>query len=340
MDYNLMLENAKKNIGKYCKVCPECNGIACRGKIPGVGGKGTGLGFIRNYEDLKKIKLNMDTIYSPKEPDTSCELFGHKFRLPVFAAPVGGVQLHYSDLYNDMTYSDAIVKGAKMSGVMAFTGDGVKDDVFAGTLNAIKNNGGMGIATIKPWSKKEVMEKIKLAEEAGAIGIAMDIDAAGLSILAAQGKPVSPMNVDDIRDIVASTKLPFVLKGIMTVAGALKAVEAGVYGIIVSNHGGRVLDETPSSAEVLEKIVKAVDGRIKVLVDGGFRSGVDVFKGLALGADAVLIARPYAIAVYGQDYEGVMAYTDKLHGELINAMIMTGANDLSEITRDKVISPF
>lgn len=340
MDYKDVIENAKKNIGLYCKVCPECNGIACRGKIPGVGGKSTGIGFIRNYEDIRKVKLNMDTFYDFKGVDTKCELFGREFDMPVFAAPVGGVQLHYSELYNDLTYSETIVKGCMDAGTLAFTGDGVNDDVFKGTLEAIRRCGGTGIATIKPWSKEEVLLKIKMAEKAGALAVAMDIDAAGLSILAAQGKPVSPMGIDTIKEFVNSTKLPFIIKGVMTKKAAIRAVEAGVYGIVVSNHGGRVFDETPSSMEVLEEIVEAIDGKIKVLIDGGFRSGLDVFKALALGADGVLIARTYAIAVYGGGVDGVIAYTNKIKAELENTMIMTGASRISDIDADKVRSPF
>ena len=77
----------------------------------------------------------------------------------------------------------------------------------------------------------------------------------------------------------------------MTPRGAEKALKAGVQGIVVSNHGGRVLDQCPASAEVLPSIVKAVRGQMKVFVDGGIRTGIDVFKALAMGADAVLIAR-------------------------------------------------
>ena len=84
----------------------------------------------------------------------------------------------------------------------------------------------------------------------------------------------------------------------MTPKAALKAKEAGADAIIVSNHGGRVLDQCPATAEGLESIVDSVKGSLKILVDGGIRSGVDVFKALALGADGVLIARPFVTAVY------------------------------------------
>ena len=122
----------------------------------------------------------------------------------------------------------------------------------------------------------------------------------------------------------------------MTVKGAMKAMEAGAAAIVVSNHGGRVLDECPATAEVLEEIVKAVDGKMKILVDGGIRSGVDVFKALALGADGVLICRPFVTALYGGAEEGVKAYIEKIGAELMDTMAMCGAASLKEITRDMV----
>ena len=134
-------------------------------------------------------------------------------------------------------------------------------------------------------------------------------------------------------------KHAFIVKGIMTVKGALKAKEAGASAIIVSNHGGRVLDQCPATAEVLESIVKALEGSgIKILVDGGIRSGTDVFKALALGADGVLIARPFVTAVYGGKADGVRAYIDKIGTELEDTMKMCGVSSLDEITRDCVMT--
>lgn len=336
MNYTDVLREAKQNMGTLCKVCPVCNGIACRGAIPGPGGKGLGLGFIRNYDDLRKIQLEMDTLYQDEPIDTTWELFGKTMKYPFFAAPIGGVNLHYGELYNDLTYSEAIVKGCQQAGILGFTGDGVKDEVYQGAVEAIRRAGGFGIPTIKPWSVPEIIEKGLMAKRAGALGIAMDIDAAGLSILAAQGKPVSPLSVEQIQEVVRAVNLPLILKGIMTVKGAVKALEAGASGIVVSNHGGRVLDETPSGVAVLEEIARTVGDQLTVFVDGGFRSGLDVFKALALGADAVLIGRPYAISVYGGGAEGVACYTEKIGSELKEAMRMTGVGRLEEIDRCKV----
>ena len=116
----------------------------------------------------------------------------------------------------------------------------------------------------------------------------------------------------------------------------MKALEAGASGIVVSNHGGRVLDQCPATAEVLAEIVDAVDGRMKIFVDGGLRHGVDIFKALALGADAVLVCRPFVSAVYGGGAEGVHALVRKLGAELADTMEMCGAASLRDISRDMI----
>ena len=164
----------------------------------------------------------------------------------------------------------------------------------------------------------------------------MDIDAAGLPFLQNLMPPAGSKSIEELRAIAESVDVPFIVKGIMTVKGALKAKEAGAAAIVVSNHGGRVLDQCPATAEVLEEIALAVGGSMKILVDGGIRSGSDVFKALALGADAAIIARPFVTAVYGGGDEGVKAYIDKIGGELADTMAMCGVSSLSEITRDCV----
>lgn len=339
MQYVDVLASARETIGKKCRVCKECNGIVCRGEIPGVGGKDTGEGFSINYAKLKEIKINMDTIYDFNGVDTSIELFGKQFAYPVFAAPIGGLNLHYSDVLNDETYSRAIVDGCRQAGTAGFTGDGVKDEFYDRPLKVIQEAAGWGIPTIKPWKKDEILRKVKQAEQAGALAVAMDVDAAGLAILAAAGKPVSPKSVEELKEIIGSTKLPFIIKGVMTVKGALKALEAGAYGIVVSNHGGRVLDQTPATVEVLPEISKAVKGKLKIFIDGGIRTGIDVVKVLALGADAVLIGRPYAVAAYGGGADAVKLYTEKIGKELHDTMIMVGCSTLSDINEDVIFNP-
>ena len=175
-----------------------------------------------------------------------------------------------------------------------------------------------------------------LAKEADPFAIAMDIDAAGLPFLKNLTPPAGSKTVAELREIAAIAEKPFILKGIMTVAGAKKALEAGASGIVVSNHGGRVLDQCPSTAEVLPAIVDAVGGQMTILVDGGIRTGMDVFKALALGADGVIIARPFVNMVYGGGAEGIQVYVDKLKAELEDAMAMCGAHSLADINRSMI----
>jgi len=128
------------------------------------------------------------------------------------------------------------------------------------------------------------------------------------------------------------------VKGIMTVDEALACVEAGVDAIVVSNHGGRAMDHTPGTAEVLPFIAKAVQGRLVVMVDGGVRTGTDVLKMLALGAEFVLVGRPVIIGAVGGGAEGVKMVMNRIADELRTAMILTGTSDVRSVS-SRVIYP-
>ena len=335
MTYQQVIQQARGQMGP-CKACPVCDGKGCRGTIPGPGAKGIGDTAIRNYNAWQAIRLNMDTICASGQPDTRCSLLGQQFSLPVFAGPVGAVQLHYGQKYNDIDYNDILVPACREAGILAFTGDGADPAVMVAACGAVKQCGGFGIPTVKPWDAATIVEKMALVRDARALAVAMDIDAAGLPFLKNHVPPAGSKTVAELREIIAAAGVPFLIKGIMTVCGAQKALEAGAAGIVVSNHGGRVLDGTPATAEVLPEIAAAVGGRALVLVDGGIRTGLDVFRALALGADAVLIARPFVTAVYGAGADGVRAYVAQLQAELADAMSMCGARSLADISRDMV----
>lgn len=336
MTYQEVLAQARTCSGPYCKACPVCNGLACKNTIPGPGAKGIGTGFIRNYQKWQELCVNMDTICENRPVDTSLELFGKRVSIPVFAAPMGAMQLHYGDKYDDLAYNDILVSACAKAGIAAFTGDGTNPAVMEGAAEALRKSGGCGVPTIKPWNMETIREKMDLVKAADPFAIAMDIDAAGLPFLKNLTPPAGSKTVEELRAITAMAGKPFILKGIMTVAGARKALEAGASGIVVSNHGGRVLDQCPSTAEVLPAIVDAVGGKMTVLVDGGIRTGMDVFKALALGADGVLIGRPFVTMVYGGGAEGVGVYVAKLKAELEDTMAMCGAHSLSDIKRSMI----
>ena len=336
MTYEEVLANARPEMGKYCKACPVCDGRACKNQIPGPGAKGNGDVAIRNYAKWQEIRVNMDTLGETKKPSTTFKLWGKEFKYPIFAGPVGAVNLHYGEKYNDATYNDVMVSACANAGILAMTGDGVNAEVLKNSVAAIKNAGGLGIPTIKPWDNETVKGKIQMANEAGVFAIAMDVDAAGLPFLKNANPPAGKKSVEELHKIVKMCNAPFIVKGVMTVRGALKAEAAGADAIVVSNHGGRVLDGCPATAEVLEEIVQAVKGKMKVFVDGGIRNGVDVFKALALGADGVIVCRPFVTAVYGGAEEGIETLINKIGTELEDTMYMCGADSLKGITRDMV----
>ena len=336
MTYQEILDRSREQIGPYCKSCKICNGLTCKNTIPGPGAKGLGTGFIRNYQKWQELCVNMDTICENGPADTTFDFFGHRLVLPVMAGPVGAMQLHYGDRYNDMEYNDLLVSACAKAGILAFTGDGTNPAVMEGASKAIAANHGAGVTTVKPWNKEELFRKLDMAKASGAWAIAMDIDAAGLPFLKNLTPPAGSKTVEELKEIADYAQVPFILKGIMTVRGAEKAVKAGAKAIVVSNHGGRVLDQCPATAEVLPEIVEAVGKDVMVLVDGGIRTGMDVFKALALGAKGVLIARPFVNMVYGGGLEGPAALVAKLKAELEDTMLMCGAHSLAEIDRSMV----
>lgn len=339
MTYSEALENAKIRDSK-CKACEICNGRACRNRIPGPGAKGVGDTAMRNYDKWQEVRVNMDTICENVEPDTRLRIFGKEFDFPFFAGPVGAVAQHYCDKYDDATYNDVLVRACKENGIAAFTGDGLNSAVMVSACKAIEAAGGVGVPTIKPWNMELIREKLLLCRKANCFAIAMDIDAAGLPFLKNMTPPAGSKTVSELAEIAKIAGVPFIVKGIMTVRGALKAKAAGAAAIVVSNHGGRVLDQCPATAEVLVDIADALKGSgVKIFVDGGIRSGVDVFKALAMGADAATIARPFVSAVYGGAEKGVKAYVEKIGAELKDTMSMCGAKDLSSISRDMIRLP-
>ena len=338
---NTIKQLARERMKGHCRVCPVCDGRACSGEVPGMGGLGTGSSFRANIEALSRVKLAMRCLHTAAQPDTSTEVLGLKLALPVMAAPIGGVAFNMGDAsqnpVDEAAYAEAVICGSKEAGIIGCGGDGVGAIIPDSAFAAIRKAEGWGIPYIKPWEGDFLWDRLESAAATGCPVVGMDVDAAGLVTLRLQGRPVAPKSPAELAEIakfVHDRGAKFMIKGVMTAADARIAIEAGVDAIVVSNHGGRVLDGTPGGADVLPGIVDAVAGSIPVLVDGGIRSGTDVLKCLALGAKAVLIGRPFSVAAVGGQTEGVTKYVAQIKGQLTSAMALTGCADVASISRD------
>ena len=167
-----------------CRNCKECNGIACRGEIPGLGGKGSGSTFIRNVEMLKHIKIKMNLVADEKKVDTSSYLFDKKVDLPVYIAPVAGIRNMYGVDIDDLDYCKITLNAAKKMHAMAFVGDGMNyEEYFIKPAKIINDLDGYGILTMKPWVKKGIDIRLNAIKDYKYFAMASDIDAAGLPIL-------------------------------------------------------------------------------------------------------------------------------------------------------------
>lgn len=338
---------ARKILNPSCHVCKVCNGVACAGRFTNsleFGAKGNNGGFIAAVKGLADIRIELDPIHDDYMPDTSCSFFGHNFDLPVFASPIAKILTDYtfdSPFFNNNgKYADALIKGCYEAGGMAWLGDNKEPGYFPGQIPPIQDVGGCAVPTIKPWADREQFwKRVEWCQEVGAMAIATDLDAIGLGYQysGTKNEGVCSRTVEELKEIVQRIQVPVVIKGIMSVKAAVKCKEAGAYGILISNHGGNVVENSLAPCDVIADIRKAVGEEMKVFADGGVRSGEDVFKMLALGADAVGIGRPYVVSVYGGAQDGAYIYTQKIYYELQNIMRLTNCRTLADITADKLI---
>ncbi|MFX1556912.1 MAG: alpha-hydroxy-acid oxidizing protein [Promethearchaeota archaeon] len=350
MSKNLTLpevrEKAREKLKGICGVYRICDGLDTRlcqgqsyGRALGIGGIGSGASFYNNVMALKKLHLKMRLIGKDFTPDTRYNFFGTELKMPIMAASVAGVNSFGGEsIITEKEFCRAAVLGCKAAGTLGWRGDTYTyslQDSYG--IDAIAEANGIGVKIVKPREQEIIKEFFKKAEEAGAIAVGVDIDGCGSYMMAKYNKPVYRKSIEDLKELKSSTKLPFIVKGIMSVEDALDSVESGASAIVVSNHGGRVLDHTVGTAEILSKIVESVNGKIKIFVDGGVRTGYDVLKMLALGAESVLIGRDIIRAAVGAGIEGVKVHMEYLQKALAKAMKMTNCKSLKEIS-SKIIS--
>jgi len=325
MDSKSIRSEARKKLIEYCRVCSVCDGRICAGEVPGMGGIGTGASFMENIRALATVKLNLSAVHDVLSPDTTGSFFGQKLETPIMIAPMVCTPGNVGTGLTEIEMITALMKGAHLAGSLGWLGGRPE------WVDPMRNDGG-SVVIIKPHlDHDKIYKAFTKAEQNGAVAVGIDVDGAGLITMKLQGQPVGPKTMKQLVELSQASKLPFIVKGIMTVADAVKCAEAGVGAIVVSNHGGRVLDHTCGTADTLPLIAKELKGKITILVDGGVRSGVDALKMLALGADGVLIGRPLIAGACGGGAEGVAFLINRYTTELYTAMILTGCANLQQI---------
>lgn len=258
--------------------------------------------------------------------DTKTTLFGEAFSSPVLTPA-------FSHLGNyggrELTGLEEYSLAAKECNILNFCGM-MENDMF----KKIVDTGAKTVRIVKPYADNgKVRDQLKFAEEAGAFGVGMDIDhifgTTGYDIVI--GEEMSYQTTEMLCSYVESTKLPFIVKGVLSVADAVKCAEIGVSGIIVSHHHGRLPYAVPPMM-ILPKIRKALEGsKVTIMVDCGIASGTDVYKALALGADAAAVGRSMLPMLEKQGTQGVVKFIHDVENELRFAMSSTGASAVSDI---------
>lgn len=273
----------------------------------------------REYFD----SIVMETRYIDSElPNTKMKLWGEEFDTPIMTAALS----HLHNICDDAMTEFA--EGAKLANAVNFVGMGEDDE-----LEAMLEKGAKTIKIVKPHENNEtVIAKLTHAAAHGAFAVGMDIDHSynargGYDVVC--GLPMKPKSLEEMKEFVSATDLPFVVKGVLSVQDAVKSVEAGAKGIIVSHHHG-IMPYSIPPLMALPKIKEAVGDSVKIFVDCGIESGVDVFKCLALGADAVCVGR----ALMDPLKDGAKGVADKIvdmNNELASIMARTGIKSLAKM---------
>lgn len=321
------------------------------------GGAADELSLRWNHEAYERIRLRNRVLVDISQLDTRTTLFGRTHAFPLLLAPTA---------YHKLAHPEgeiATVKGAGLADVtmvVSTSANTTLEDIAAAAARPlwfqlyVNPDRGFALDLVRR-AEAARYEALVITVDQQVLGIrnretragftlppGMDrANLRGLEIAGGGQRPTESsvysalldptLSWKDIAGFRAATKMPVILKGILSADDAARAVEVGASAIIVSNHGGRVLDTVPPTIEALPEVVAKVGGRIPVLVDGGIRRGTDILKALALGASAVLIGRPYlyGLAVGGAD--GVAKVVNLLRRELEMAMALTGRTSIKAI---------
>ena len=256
-------------------------------------------------------------------PDTGMELFGHVFSTPIMTAA-------FSHLHRVRENGMAVMaEGARMANAAYWCGMGSEEE-----LTGIAETGAKVIKIIKPMKDRErILRDMEHAKRCGVIALGVDIDHAfngkgGYDEI--EGIEMRPLTFSELAELVRIAEIPFIVKGVLSEEDAVKCAEAGVRGIVVSHHHGIMSSAVPP-LKILPAIVKEVKGAMKIFADCGIASGLDAFKALALGADAVCAGRDLMEALREGGAGGVADTLEGMTKELASYMARTGYTDLHAI---------
>ena len=256
-------------------------------------------------------------------PSTEMTLFGKTFATPVATAALSHMANQYPD---GMT---VMADGANQAGALVFSGMGPKDE-----LERMVATGAQVIKIIKPYADRDsVHAKIRHAEEIGCLAVGIDTDHAfdrrhGYDCI--EGMEMFPLSSAELKDMVASTKLPFFIKGVLSRKEARKCLDCGVKGMVVSHHNGRIETAVPPLM-VLPEIAEEVNGEAALFVDCAIQSGLDVLKCLALGATGACVGRPLMQPLREKGPEGVRETIAAITNDLRYSMAMTASPDVKSV---------
>lgn len=297
-----------------------------------MGAAESGTTLRRNQKAFRRFLFRQRIFHDITSPDTTLEFLGRHLSTPALVAPIGSFSLIGEEAERH------VVEGAGQAGTMVFVSQAAKSNVRDWAKGTSAPLVFMGYLS---KGREEVLEYARLAEELGyaAVGLTMDVlqptkigDRVPLSTRDGKPRRGYPASPGDIEWLKREVSLPVVVKGIMGAEDARIAVDAGADALVVSNHGGRILDFNRAAIEALSEVVKMVRGRVPVLLDSGIRSGGDIVKALALGAKAVLVGRPICWGLGAGGAQGVKRVIEIFTEEVKRVLIMTGVPAITQIT--------
>ncbi len=279
-------DEIKQRMNGYCEGCDVCNGVACAGRLPGMGGLGRALTFQNNFLSWEDLDVDISGVRMPE----------------IGTAPMTGAEENMGACFSEKKFHLYIVKGAGEEGILPCIGDGTPDFKLEFGAEALRINGLKGAVFIKPYSNEEIINRYKRVEDAACFA-GLDIDSYNLKTM--DGKAVlGKKTVSDLKYIKRKISVPFVVKGVALEEDVVMMEELEPDIVVVSNHGGRIRDNMEGIACTLKKYSKRLK-RIcgELWVDGGLRKKDHLLKAAALGADRVLIGRPFI--------QGVSVFRDR-----------------------------